>query len=80
MATPWHAWFQFGFLFGAAAAGFQFGPFGDLAGSARALGISIVCFSAFTVLSWDAQSPRNFSSSASSPALGSLPSSAAGAA
>ena len=58
MATQWYAWFQCAFLFGAAAGGFVFGKLGDRIGRTRALGISVIWFSAFTGLSYFAASPE----------------------
>lgn len=58
LVTKWYAWLQCAFLFGAAAGGFIFGKLGDSIGRTRALGISIIWFSAFTGLTWFARSPE----------------------
>ena len=53
----WFAWLQCGFLFGAAAGGYLFGKLGDRIGRTRALGISIIWFSALTGLAYFAANP-----------------------
>ncbi len=57
VAAQWFTWFQVAFLFGAAVGGYLFGKLGDKVGRTRALGISILWFSAFTGIGWFAQSP-----------------------
>ena len=51
----WFAWFNASFLFGAAAGGMLFGWIGDRAGRARAMGLSILCFTSLTGISYFAQ-------------------------
>ena len=51
-------WYIVAFLLGAAAGGLVFGALGDIAGRARAMGLSIVWYSAWTGLSWFAGSPE----------------------
>ncbi len=58
-AARWYAYFQCAFLFGAAAGGWFFGRLGDRIGRTRALGLSIICFSALTGLSFVAQHPMH---------------------
>ncbi len=57
LINSWAAYLQVAFLFGAAAGGFFFGRLGDSIGRTRALGISIIWFSAFTALSYFAANP-----------------------
>lgn len=53
----WASYLQCAFLFGAAAGGWIFGRIGDRIGRTRALGISIIWFSAFTGLAYFASDP-----------------------
>ncbi len=53
-------WFGFlvcAFLFGAATGGYVFGWLGDRMGRAKAMAISILCYSIFSGLTWFADSP-----------------------
>jgi MFS family permease len=54
----WMAWYTTAFLAGAAAGGALFGWLGDRVGRAKAMGLSILCYSLFTGLSYFAQSPQ----------------------
>jgi MFS family permease len=53
----WFAWYLCAFLLGGAVGGAVFGRLGDRAGRVRAMGWSILCFSAFTGAGWLAQTP-----------------------
>lgn len=57
VVRSWLAWYQAAFLFGAAAGGWLFGWLGDRLGRARALGLSVLCFSLLTGLSYVAPGP-----------------------
>jgi MFS family permease len=46
--TRWFAGYQAAFLLGAAAGGWLFGALGDRLGRARAMGLSVLCYSGFT--------------------------------
>jgi hypothetical protein len=48
----WFSWYLCAFLMGAAAGGLFFGWMGDRVGRAKAMGVSILCFSAVTGLSY----------------------------
>jgi len=48
IAAHWNAWYQAGFLLGAAAGGLLFGWLGDRLGRVRAMALSILCYSAFS--------------------------------
>lgn len=48
--TRWFAWYQAAFLFGAAAGGWLFGTLGDRLGRTRAMGLSVLCYSLFTLV------------------------------
>ncbi|HKB03714.1 MAG TPA: MFS transporter, partial [Gemmataceae bacterium] len=50
--TRWFAWYQAAFLFGAAAGGWLFGWLGDRVGRTRAMGLAILCYSLFTLVSY----------------------------
>jgi MFS transporter, SHS family, sialic acid transporter len=50
--TEWFAWFQATFLFGAAAGGWWLGWLGDRIGRTRGLGLSVLCYSVFTGVSY----------------------------
>jgi SHS family sialic acid transporter-like MFS transporter len=53
----WFAWLLCAYLLGGAVGGAAFGRLGDRAGRVRAMGWSILCFSAFTGLSWFVRTP-----------------------
>lgn len=57
-ADKWLSWFITAFLLGAAAGGLLFGWIGDRVGRVKAMGWSIVCYSAVTGLSYFAPSPE----------------------
>jgi sugar phosphate permease len=57
LVARWFAWYQCAFLFGAAAGGLLFGRLGDRFGRARAMGLSILTYSAMAGTSYVAQSP-----------------------
>jgi MFS family permease len=57
LAGTWFARFLAAFLLGAAVGGLLFGGVGDRAGRVRAMGLSILCFAAFTGASWLVQTP-----------------------
>lgn len=50
LITEWFAWFQAAFLCGAAVGGWLFGWLGDRMGRTRALGLSVLCYSALTLV------------------------------
>jgi MFS transporter, SHS family, sialic acid transporter len=52
--TPWFAWFQCAFLFGAATGGWLFGWLGDRIGRTRSLGAGVLCYSLFTLACYSA--------------------------
>jgi SHS family sialic acid transporter-like MFS transporter len=52
----WFARFQAAFLFGAAAGGWLFGSLGDSIGRTRSMGLSILCYSGFTLACYFADS------------------------
>jgi MFS transporter, SHS family, sialic acid transporter len=52
--TKWFAWYQAAFLFGAAAGGWIFGWLGDRIGRTRSMGLSVLCYSLFTLLCYSA--------------------------
>ncbi len=58
LITTWFAWFQAAFLFGAASGGWLFGWLGDRVGRTRAMGLSVVCYSGFTLLCWFIHEPH----------------------
>jgi len=49
VVTRWFAWYQAGFLFGAAAGGWLFGWLGDRVGRTRAMAASVLCYSLVTL-------------------------------
>lgn len=53
----WFGWFTCAFLFGAAAGGYLFGYVGDTFGRAKAMALSILCYSAFSFVSSYVNSP-----------------------
>jgi MFS family permease len=53
----WFAWYLCAFLVGAAAGGVLFGRLGDVRGRVRAMGLSVLCSSALTGVSWFVQTP-----------------------
>ncbi len=57
MADKWFSWFLVAFLLGAACGGIAFGWVGDRAGRVRAMGWSILCYSAMTGLSYFVETP-----------------------
>lgn len=54
----WFAWYQCAFLLGAAAGGWIFGWLGDRAGRSRAMGLSVLCYSVVTGISYFATDPQ----------------------
>lgn len=60
LLTRWFARYNATFLLGAAVGGLLFGWAGDKYGRARALGLSICCYSAFSFLASGANSPEIF--------------------
>jgi predicted MFS family arabinose efflux permease len=56
--TRWFAWFQAAFLFGAAVGGWLFGWLGDRIGRTRAMGLSVMWCSLFTLAGYPADSPE----------------------
>jgi SHS family sialic acid transporter-like MFS transporter len=58
--TRWFARYNATFLFGAAGGGLLFGWIGDRAGRAKALSLSICCYSLFSAAASWAQSPEQF--------------------
>jgi SHS family sialic acid transporter-like MFS transporter len=57
IVAQWFARYNAAFLLGAAAGGLLFGWLGDRAGRARAMGLSIVCYSLFSGAAYFAESP-----------------------
>lgn len=57
LADKWFSWFLVAFLLGAACGGIVFGWLGDRAGRRRAMGWSILCYSAVTGLSYFVETP-----------------------
>lgn len=53
----WFGWLTCAFLLGAALGGYIFGYVGDRFGRARAMGISILCYSIFSAATYFVQSP-----------------------
>lgn len=58
--TTWFARYNAAFLFGAAAGGLLFGWIGDRFGRARALGLSVFCYSIFSAVAALTDSPEQF--------------------
>lgn len=56
--TRWFAWYQAGFMFGAAAGGWVFGWLGDSVGRTRALGASVLAYSLPTLACYATESPE----------------------
>lgn len=56
LATLWFARFQAAFLFGAATGGWLFGTLGDSLGRTRSMGLSVLCYSGFTLACYFAES------------------------
>jgi MFS family permease len=56
----WFSAFTCAFLLGAAAGGLLFGAIGDRVGRARAMGLSILCYSLFSGLGYFVQTPGQF--------------------
>jgi MFS family permease len=54
------AWFNSAFLFGAATGGFVFGRMGDRFGRAKAMSLSIGCYSALSAVAYLARTPEQF--------------------
>ena len=48
----WFGWLVCAFLFGAATGGYLFGVLGDRMGRARAMALSILCYSVFSAVAW----------------------------
>jgi SHS family sialic acid transporter-like MFS transporter len=57
VVTQWFAWYQAAFLFGAAAGGWTFGALGDRLGRTRAMGLSVLCYSGFTLACYFVDDP-----------------------
>ncbi|MFO1094663.1 MAG: MFS transporter [Planctomycetaceae bacterium] len=55
-ATLWFARFQAASMFGAAAGGWLFGTLGDSLGRTRSMGLSVLCYSGFTLACYFADS------------------------
>lgn len=53
----WFGWFTCAFLLGAAAGGYLFGVVGDRLGRAKAMAVSILCFSVFSGVSYFVETP-----------------------
>ncbi len=66
----WMAWATALFLWGAALGGIVFGWLGDKVGRVRAMSLSILCYSAFTGLSYFAAEPWHLAASRFVAALG----------
>ena len=66
----WMAWATALFLWGAALGGIAFGWLGDKLGRVRAMSLSILCYSAFTGLSYFAAEPWHLAASRFVAALG----------
>ena len=66
----WMAWATALFLWGAALGGIAFGWLGDKLGRVRAMSLSILCYSAFTGLSYFATEPWHLAASRFVAALG----------
>jgi SHS family sialic acid transporter-like MFS transporter len=56
LAQSWFATFQAAFLFGAATGGWLFGSLGDSIGRTRAMALSVLCYSGFTLACYFADS------------------------
>lgn len=56
--TQWFAWFQAAFLLGAATGGWLFGWMGDSFGRTRAMGLSVLCYSGFTLACYFVHEPH----------------------
>lgn len=54
----WFAWYNSAFLFGAAAGGLIFGWIGDRAGRTKGMGLSVLCFTALSGLSYFVRTPE----------------------
>ncbi|MCC7376570.1 MAG: MFS transporter [Verrucomicrobiales bacterium] len=57
-ADHWFSWLLIAFFLGAAAGGALFGGLGDRFGRVKAMGASIVCYSAFTAISYRVATPE----------------------
>lgn len=57
VAAQWFAWYQCAFLLGAAAGGWLFGSLGDRAGRTRSIGLSVLCYSIVTGISYFVADP-----------------------
>lgn len=57
-ADRWFSWFLIAFFLGAASGGALFGALGDRFGRVKAMGASIVCYSAFTAASYPVATPE----------------------
>jgi sugar phosphate permease len=58
IAGEWFSWHNAAFLLGAASGGLLFGWLGDQRGRARAMGLSIVCYTLFTTLCYFVTEPE----------------------
>jgi MFS family permease len=58
IAAHWNAWYQAGFLLGAAAGGLAFGLLGDRVGRVKAMALSILCYSGFSGVGYWAVTPE----------------------
>lgn len=58
LVTRWFAWNQAAFMLGAAVGGWLFGWLGDRFGRTRAMGWSVVCYSALTLAAWFVNEPH----------------------
>ncbi len=56
--AEWFAWFQSALLFGAAAGGWFFGSLGDRFGRTQAMGLSVACYSGFTLMCYFVRDPH----------------------
>lgn len=59
LVARWFAWYQCAFLFGAATGGLVFGRLGDRIGRAKAMGLSIITYSAMAGVAYFSQAPEH---------------------
>lgn len=57
VAAQWFAWYQCAFLLGAAAGGWLFGSLGDWSGRTWSMGLSVLCYSIVTGISYFVADP-----------------------